>query len=358
MKSVIVPILIAAALLSVQTTSASGQWPNYPTPGIPRLPDGKPNLFAPAPRTPDGKPDLSGVWHTVGAEDGYDYNVARDLKPGDVQPSAEALQVKRTKDFGIDSPLTRCLPNSIPFLNNFRSLVQIVQTPALIVILYEYPNSPHRTIYMDGRELPKDPNPMWLGYSVAHWEQDTLVINSAGFNDKGWLDFGGLPQTETLRLTERFRRRDFGHLGVEMTFEDPKTFTKPFSLRIEKALAADTEPLEDFCENERDHVKLTRGAQVAGEVLAKYAGTYDLAGRDIFVSVAGDQLIVDDSANPLHRLYTPSSDTVFLSIDSNPAIAIEFVKDGRGIVTHFTRTKDGKVEKAIRKGDAPTGSKK
>ena len=267
--------IAAASLVCVLSAPATAQWINYPTPGIPRLPDGKPNLSAPAPRTPDGKPDLSGIWRAGRAgEYGYDYNVAQTLKPEDVQPWAEAVRLQRVQDFRKDSPLARCLPVSVPFLN-FRGMSRIVQTPGLIVILYESPNSPHRTIFTDGRELPKDPNPTWLGYSVGHWEQDTLVVNSAGFNDRGWLDVGGHPQTETLRITERFRRRDFGHLELEMTFDDPKTFTKPFTLRMEKTLAPDTELLEDICENEHSRAAPDRRRQVgSGASSSKYAGTY------------------------------------------------------------------------------------
>jgi hypothetical protein len=343
--------IASAALVCVLTAPATAQWINYPTPGIPRLPDGKPNLSAPAPRTADGKPDLSGIWRAGRAgEYGYDYNVAQNLKPGDVLPWAEALRLQRVQDFRKDSPLARCLPVSVPFLN-FRGMSRIVQTPELIVMLYESPNSPHRTIFTDGRDLPKDPNPTWLGYSVGHWEQDTLVVNSAGFNDKGWLDVGGNPQTETLRITERFRRRDFGHLELEMTFDDPKTFAKPFTLRIDKTLTTDTELLEDVCDNERSNPHLTGGVKVAPDILAMYAGTYEFGpGRQAVVTVAGDQLVIQDSANPLDRLFVARSETVFLSSLSNAAV--EFGKDGRGAVTHFTRTNAGRNEKAVKKSEA------
>src|SRR6059036_2835440 len=178
MNARLMPIA-AAALVFVLAAPVAAQWVNYATPGTPRLPDGKPNLSAPAPRTGDGKPDLSGIWRAGRTgEYGYDYNVAQTLKPGEVLPWAEALRLHRVQDFRKDSPLARCLPVSVPFLN-FRCLSRIVQTPALMVVLYESPNSPHRTIFTDGRELPKDPNPVWLGYSVGHWEQDTFVVNSA-----------------------------------------------------------------------------------------------------------------------------------------------------------------------------------
>jgi hypothetical protein len=199
-------------------------------------------------------------------------------------------------------------------------------------------------------KLPRDPNPTWLGYSVGRWEGDTLVVNSVGFNDQGWLDVGGNPQTESLRLTERFRRPDFGHLQLEVTFDDPKTFTKPFTLRMDKTYTADTEIFEDVCENERDSGHLLGGLKVAQETLAKYAGTYDLPGREAVVTISGDQLIVNDSANPRDRLFVAHSETEFLSSVSE--VSIEFVKDAKGAVTHFTRTGGAKDEKAVRRSDA------
>jgi len=341
---------MAAATLALALSAPTGaQWIDYKNPGVPRLPDGKPNLAAPAPRTADGKPDLSGIWQAGRAgEYGYDYDVTQNLQPGDLLPWAKALRQKRVQYFRKDSPLTRCLPVSIPFLN-FRGLSRMVQTPGLMVILYESPNSPNRTIFMDGRPLPVDPNPTWLGYSVGRWEGDTLVITTNGFNNDGWLDVRGNPQTETLTLTERFRRPDFGHLDLEMTFDDPKTFAKPFSLRMQKRLQADTVLLEDVCENERDSRRLTGGFKIAPETLSKYAGTYEIApGRELVVTVSGEQLRIEDKAHPLDALFVARSETEFLSSVSQ--VAIEFVKDAQGKVTHFMRTGAGKDEKAVLKG--------
>jgi len=348
MKVCLAPAVLAVVLCNL----AAAQWIDYRTPGIPRLPDGKPNLSASAPRTVDGKPDLSGIWQAGRAgQYGYDYNVAQTLAAGSVTPWAESLREQRVQDFRKDSPLAQCRPVSIPFLN-FRGLSRIVQTPGLIVILYESPNSPHRIIFTDGRELPREMNPTWLGYSVGHWEQDTLVVNSAGFNDRGWLDVGGLPQTESLRLTERYRRRDFGHLELEVTFDDPKTFAKPFTLRMDKTLTADTEIIEDVCENERDSSHLESGVKVAPEILAKYAGTYQFGtGRQVVVKAVGYQLSIEDSANPLDQLFVARSETVFLSSVSQAVV--EFFRDSQGAVTHFVRTGTGKEEKAVRKGDPP-----
>jgi hypothetical protein len=343
---------MSVAVAALFAAPAFGQW-TITTPGIPRLANGKPNVSAPAPRTSDGKPDLTGIWQAgragAAGQYGYDYNVAQDLPPDAVTPWAQSLRQERMQNFRKDSPLSHCEPVSVPFLN-FRGLSRIVQTPGLIVILYESPNSPHRTIFMDGRELPKDPEPTWLGYSVGHWEGDALVVNSIGFNEQGWLDVGGNPQTESLRLTERFRRPDFGHLELEVTFDDPKTFTKPFTLRMVKNYTADTEIFEDVCENERDRGHLVGGFKMAPEVLAKYAGTYGLPGRDVVVEISGDKLIVRDNAHPRDQLFVADSDTGFQSSVSE--VAIVFVKDAQGAVTQFTRTGEGKDEKAVRKSGA------
>jgi hypothetical protein len=332
---------------------AFAQWTNAKTQGIPRLANGKANLTAPAPRSADGKPDLTGIWQAGRAgpagQYGFDYDVTQNLAAGALTPWARTVRQQRVQDFRKDSPLAHCLPVSVPFLE-FRGLSRIVQTPGLIVILHDSPNSPHRSIFMDGRELPKDPNPTWLGYSVGHWEGDTLVVNSVGFNDRGWLDVGGNPQTESLRLTERFRRPDFGHLELEMTFDDPKTFTAPFTLRMVKTYSADTEILEDVCENERDSGHLVGGFKVPPETLAKYAGTYEFPGREVVVTISGDQLIVKDNANPKDQLFVARSETGFLSSVSE--VSIELIKDATGAITHFTRSGGGKDEKAVRKSGA------
>jgi hypothetical protein len=335
-----------AVLASLLATSAAAQWLNYPTPGTPRLPDGTPNLSAPAPRAADGKPDLSGVWRGAGPL--YRFNIAQDLKPEDVQPWAEALFLQRVRDSRKDSPLARCLPVSIPF-HNFFNLTQIVQTPGFIVILYESPNSPHRTVFTDGRDLPKDPNPTWLGYSIGRWEGDTLVVTSAGFNDKAWLDSSGHPVTESLRITERLRRRDFGHMDFEMTIDDPKVFTRPFTVKKERLLAPDTELLEDVCENERDgpHLSGDSGIRLKPELLVTYAGVYELAtGRTIVVTVTGDMLFVQGLNEPKLPLLV-TSETQFMST-ANPT-GFEFVKDAQGKVTHLVVRSAAGDQKAVRR---------
>jgi hypothetical protein len=242
MRIVMVVGLICAPL--------SAQWLNYPTPGVPRLPDGKPNLAAPAPKTPDGKPDLAGTWMTRG---GYTVNIAKDLKPGEVpfQPWADKLYQHRLSNDGKEDPQGRCVLSGVPREDVVPYPFKILNTNGMIVILYEALHS-YRQIFMDGRPLPKDPNPSWMGYSVGHWDGDTLVVDSKGFVDNTWLDNSGHPGTEAMRLTERFHRRDFGHIDVVITIDDPKAYTKPWDVNLQFNYT-DTELIEYVCdENEKD----------------------------------------------------------------------------------------------------------
>jgi hypothetical protein len=216
-------------------------------------------------------------------------------------------------------------------------------------MLYESPNSPHRTVFTDGRDLPKDPNPSWLGYSVGRWEGDTLVVTTTGFNDLGWLDSAGHPQTESLRVTERIRRRDFGHMDFEMTIDDPKVFTRPFIVKTERLLAPDTDLLEDVCENERDRALLSGddGIRVSPQLLATYAGAYEIApGREVVVTVTGDMLFVQGLNEPKLPLVA-QSETHFMST-ATPT-GFEFVKDAQGKVTHLM-VRGATDRKAVRKG--------
>jgi hypothetical protein len=227
------------------------QWLDFPRTGVPLLPDGKPNLSAPAPRTPDGKPDLSGVWET---SPGYTGNVARDLKNGEVsfQPWAAALYKHRQDTLSREDPQARCVLSGVPRENVVPYPFKILNTNGEIVILYEALHS-YRQIFMDGRQLPKDPNPTWMGYSIGHWEGDTLVVASSGFVNNNWLDNNGHPGTEALHLTERFHRRDFGHIDFQMTIDDPRAYTKPWTVNLKFNLNPDTELIEYVCdENEKD----------------------------------------------------------------------------------------------------------
>ena len=272
---------IAAVLLASVATSA--QWLNYPTPGLPRTKDGKPNLTAPMPKTPDGRTDLSGVWHVqpnsraemkrlfgddadavevpgmeIDTISKYGVNILIDFKPGDEpirKDVASEINRRNQVSSGLDT-LTRCLPASIPLATLLSEVTKIVQTPGLTLVMHELDNAT-RQIYTDGRPLPTDPNPSWLGYSIGRWERDTLVVETIGFNGKAALDIMGHPRSESMRVTERYRRRDVGHLDVEIIFDDPVVYTKPFAIKVTHLLQADTDILEYFCnENERDQIHL------------------------------------------------------------------------------------------------------
>jgi hypothetical protein len=245
-----------------------GQWLEYRDSGIPRTPDGKPNLSAPAPKTPDGKPDLTGVWAVAHSELAPpDYvqtgpNQFLNIAPDDkgqpyrrlpYRPGMAELAKARDMPPKSTEPHSLCLPDGFMVQHTWgNQLRKIVQTPKLIVILAEY-NSMYRQIFTDGRPLPTDPNPAWNGYSVGRWEGDTFVVESRGYKDGQWLDTAGDPFTDAARVTERFRRPDLGHLQIEITVDDPKAYTRPWSVTVNQVLAADTDLLEYIClENEKD----------------------------------------------------------------------------------------------------------
>src|SRR5579883_1839364 len=261
----------------------SAQWLNHPAPGIPRTPEGKPDLAAPAPRAPDGHPDLSGLWNKISPK--YSRNIAADLKPEEIQPWAKALVEQRRENLGRDYMNVLCLPLGPGYVTAADStgseMMKIVQTPSLILILN--PDLTYRQIFMDGRALEAAPNPSWMGYSVGHWDGDTLVVESFGFNDRTWLDHDGNPHTEQLRTTERYHRRDFGNLDVEVTFSDPGAYSRPWTVNVRAELAPDTEMIEWVCNEQASTLSHWVGKasderkgeiKVAPEVLAKYAGTY------------------------------------------------------------------------------------
>jgi hypothetical protein len=249
--SMVVPL--AFVLLS---GSPSAQWINVTIDGTPRMPDGKPNLLAPAPRTAEGKMDLSGIWsvHDESGPPKYALDLAADLpdKRVPLQPWAEILMKERQANNGKDYPATRCLPPGVPNLTMAPHPFKIVQTRGLVVILYEALNT-YRQIHTDGRALPRNPQPTWMGYSIGTWEGDTFVVRTTGFNDKTWIDVAGHPNTEALQVIERFRRRDFGHMDIEITIDDAKAYTQPWTVTIGSVIVPDTELLEFVCnENEKD----------------------------------------------------------------------------------------------------------
>jgi hypothetical protein len=275
-------LCVLFVLLSI---GAQAQWLNFPTPGTPRTRDGKPNLAAPVPRAPDGKPDLTGVWMhettsvaevkrifgsrfdseielappgmEIGTQHKYAFDILLDFKPGELPLRPETVELMRRRAAD-RSPANVCMGVAgFPRAGLLSEPIKIVQAPRLTMILYEA-GYLHRQIFNDGRKLPKEFDlPAYLGYSVGHWERDTFVVETAGFNDKTTLDGLGRPHSEALRVTERFRRRDFGHLDIEMTFDDPQMYTKPFTIKIPHELLADADIFEMFCnENEKDRAHL------------------------------------------------------------------------------------------------------
>ena len=244
-----------ALLLLLVCAAAPAQWLHIPAKNTPRTKDGKPELAAAVPRKPDGKPDLAGIWGTESPK--YLANLAADFKPGEfpIQPWAEALTKERmTGIHASEESNANCLPQGIPRIDATPNPFKIVQEPDLVVILYEAFGQ-FRQIYLDGRSLPKDANPTWLGYSIGRWEGDTLVVESTGFNGKTWLDQTGHPTTEALRVTERYHRRDFGHLDIQVTINDPKAYTKPWTVTEPMQLLPDTDLIEFVCNENEKHLK-------------------------------------------------------------------------------------------------------
>ena len=262
--------VVAALILAAAPGALTAQWQDYPTSGVPRTADGKPNFSAPAPRTADGKPDLSGMWGwvTIGPpcgsrctdlQIGWEFlNIAHNLKtPLPYQPWAAELVKKRKADNAKDDPNVRCMPRGALRIWTDDYYKRIYTVPDRVVILTER-NMQYRQIFTDGRPLAKDADPWWYGYSTGHWEGDTLVVESAGFRDLGWLDVEGSPLTDAGRITERYRRPSFGHLEIEVTINDPKAYTKPWTVTVHQHILADTEIIEFVCqENEKDapHLK-------------------------------------------------------------------------------------------------------
>ena len=242
---------LASLTLFVIAMPLLAQWPRAASPKLPRTPDGKVNLTAPTPRAADGHPDLSGVWEMYGEGQNPKLltNLAADLKPGDVAllPWAEAVYKQRAETNGKDHPGVQCLPSGLPEKDTVPHPYKIVQTPDLIVVLYES-RTIFRQIFTDGRPLPVDPNPAWQGYSVGHWDGDTLVVDTAGFNGKTWLDMTGHPATEALHVTERFTRRDLGHMDLQFTIDDPKAYAKPWTVAAKVHLLPQDDLIEYVCE--------------------------------------------------------------------------------------------------------------
>jgi hypothetical protein len=262
-------LLVVAATLCATSAPLVAQWIRYPTAGVPRTRDGKPNLTARTPRTADGKPDLSGVWQN----DGYGpanaegvgptpktvfFDLAFGMKGATppFQPWAAAVAAQRRYDEAKDNPDARCLPIGPLQMLAHPLPKKILQSPGLVVILHER-NMEFRQIFTDGRPLPEDPQPSWYGYSSGRWEGDTLVVETIGLRDGLWADFYGSPLTDQARMTERYRRPNYGTLEIQVTVDDPKAYTRPWTVNVDQHIALDTDLLEYAClENEKDVPRL------------------------------------------------------------------------------------------------------
>lgn len=343
-------ILLAWAFLLCPALAFT-QWLHHPTAGVPRRSDGSVDLTATTPRMPDGHPDLSGMW---GWQPPFG-PLTKDLKPDEIQPWAAALAAQRMNDMAKDDPSNYgCLPQGPRMTLQAPIPAKIVQTPGLLLILSE--DLTYRQIFLDGRALPKDPDPSFMGYSIGRWDGEALVVETIGFKDRTWLDFGGTPHSEALRIIERIRRPSFGHLVIEETIEDPRVFARPFTVTITAQFIADTELLEYICaENERSRQHFTgtiselindarsRAVEVAPEILAKYAGTYDIRFPEApstphFVTIRlVDGGLVADGAPPA----IPFSETHFLGL----AGEFDVVRDEHGFATHLLiRVAEGEIK--------------
>ena len=261
-------LALAATLLLIAADAPAGQWLKTPTPGIPRNADGRANLNAPTPRGRDGRPVLAGLWRPSGK---LIFDITGGLKPGDTipyQPWAEALFKTRVKDFAKDDPTSNCIVGGVPRSDFVPYPFKILEQPEQVTILYEAVHS-FRQIFTDGRTLPKDPNPQWFGYSIGRWQGDVFVVESAGFNDNVWLDNAGRPAGEALRVTERFVRRDFGHMDIEVTIDDPKTYTRPWIVTERLTLMPDTDILEYMCTENNRYFRLVPDAAPPGAPVSK-----------------------------------------------------------------------------------------
>ena len=274
-------VLIGTIAVVVSAPCVSAQWPAHPTPAVPKTADGKPDLTGPTPRTADGKPDFSGLWirgdgqlgpagggtvratpptFSVGPPVTTFRDVGANMKEGlPLQPWAADLVKARRAENQKDNPDAHCLPMGLMQFHNHGQPRKIVQTPGLILIMYEA-NYGLRQIFMDGRKLPgPDAQPWWYGYSIGRWEGDTLVVESSGFKDGGWLDIWGNPMTDAAKVTERFRRPNYGTVEIDVTIDDPKAYTKPWTVRVNQRVVLDGELIEFIClENQQFETYLSK----------------------------------------------------------------------------------------------------
>jgi hypothetical protein len=242
--------LVALAVSGSLVGPAGAQWLDLPVPGTPRTADGKPNLSAPTPRAADGRPSLAGIWRVD--TNRYNNNLVPNGGEAPMLPWAAALFKQRLATQGFDRPGSRCMPHGTPdamTVYNFK----VLQLPEVMVHLYEEMHK-YRQIHTDGRPLPVDPDPAWYGYSIGRWDGETFVAETSGFRGEegSWLDNDGHPHTDALRLTERFRRINWGRMELDVTVDDPKAYARPWNaqtMRFDQQ--PDTELLEHLCENNR-----------------------------------------------------------------------------------------------------------
>jgi len=348
-------ICLAVGLM-LSATSAGAQWLTTKTPGLPRKADGKVNLAAPAPRTADDKPDLTGIWAAAGGQGELNGLETLRVDPADMKPWAIELQQQRSHDYFKSRPDFMCRPSGME-AEAYEREKRILQTPAMIAVLYN--NQSYRQIFLDGRQLEKDPAPMWQGFSVGRFEGDTLVVESNGFNDSTWLNNVGLPHTEKLHVTERYRRPDLGHLEVDVTFTDPDAYNKPLHFSSKMRLVTDTEMLEEVCEAKQEfwtgNVSDIRksAVTVSEDVLKQYVGYYEgywrANLRKVTVTLESGTLHVTGLLLPGTVELIPESNDVFTTTEG---VSYKFIKDDKGAVIRTEEIHRGGNYVLNRKGEA------
>jgi hypothetical protein len=313
-------LLRLATTLCLLSCALAAQWPAHKTP--------TPDLSATAPRSADGKPDLSGVWMIQNS--GSLFYINGNVTPAEMLPWAAALLKQREQNFRRDTDGINCLPPGPKAGIGVGNLpLRIMQTPGLIAVLYEY-QTIYRQIFTDGRALPVDPNPTWMGYSTGRWDGDTLVVTTLGYNDRTSLDLAGHPHTEALRLTERYRRVDYGHIDLQVTYDDPKAYARPWTQAVKLDLMPDGDLIEYVCENERDKRHLIGTSEefnVSAAVLPQYVGTYGSGRFPAVVSLEEGRLMIDPGSGRIPLI--AQTETTF----SMEGTLVEFVKDSAGRVT-------------------------
>lgn len=307
--AVIIAGLVTVAL-PIAVVSSDAQWLTHPTPNIPRTPTGAPDLVAPAPRTVDGHPDLSGVW--------LGRSALMPVPDPALTATSRALVREREETYYRDRPAFQCQPSGPETVIGWR---RIIHTPTLIVIAYD--TLRYRLIFMDGRRLEANPERTWMGYSVGRWEDDTLVVESLGFNDRTWLDARGVPHTEALRTTERYRRSKLGQLQVELTATDPEAFAQSWTATYTLDFQPDTEMVEAVCEDRSrwvgrlsdiEHDAVSVPLQTLERYVGVYSGLWGTRPRTVHIRLEGGALYANGVLGEPVRLI-PQSDGLFAGTD-------------------------------------------